>query len=64
MLSRLEPGKNADTEEKKVYRDLAGSVYSWYGDRKERKELEAAIGLYAYMVRIAEIRGRKLNVQQ
>lgn len=59
MLSRLEPGKNADTEEKKVYRDLAGSVYSWYGDRKERKELEAAIGLYAYMVRDRRNQGEK-----
>ena len=51
MLSRLEPGENAESKEKQTYRELAGSVYRWYGDMKERKELEAAIGLYAYSVR-------------
>ena len=50
-LSRLEPRKNAGDEEKQLYKEFSGSVYGWYGDRKERRELEAAIGLYAYSVR-------------
>ena len=52
-LSRLEPRKNAGTgeKEKQLYKEFSGSVYGWYGDRKERRELEAAIGLYAYSVR-------------
>lgn len=51
MLSRLEPGRKASDEEKEVYKNFKDSVYGWYDREEERRELEAAIGLYAYSIR-------------
>ena len=50
-LARLEPGQNATDEAKEKYRDFSHDMYKWIKKEKDRKELIAAIYIYAYSVR-------------
>ena len=54
LLARLEPGKNADPEEKKRYKEFADKMSGWINSESDRRQLITAIQLYVYMTRNKE----------
>lgn len=59
ILSRLEPGKEADKEQKEAYKEFSAKMYEWYrgeGSEADRRHLKTAITLYVYLTREREER--------
>ena len=54
LLARLEPGKNADAEEKEHYSVFSRNMYEWINRIDDRNQLITAIQLYVYMIRNKE----------
>ena len=54
VLSRLEPDKNAEPEEKTRYRHFADKLTLWIRNERDRRHLKTAMTLYAYMRRNEE----------
>ena len=54
MLSRLEPGKDAEPEEKAEYQAFSKNIYRWIQNDKDSRELKTAINIYVYMKREVE----------
>lgn len=54
LLSRLEPAKDALTEQKEAYRKFAECMYRWRENEEDVKQLIMAIYLYVYIRRDKE----------
>lgn len=59
LLSRMEPEKEAEPEEKEAYREFSARMYQWIKNEKDCRQLKTAISLYAYMVREKEAAGNE-----
>lgn len=55
LLSRMEPGDKATSEQKELYRKFSKNMYLWYNNEKSKRELKTAINIYAYMNRNEEM---------
>jgi len=53
-LARLEPAKEASSEQKKSYREFSKNMYAWIQDEKDSRELKMAINIYVYLHRKEE----------
>ena len=54
ILSRLEPGREAKTEQREAYRIFSQKMYPWYKSEEDRRQLVTAIYLYVYLNRKKE----------
>lgn len=54
LLSRLEPGKEADPAQKEEYRLFSEKMVRWIGQEEDCRQLKTAINLYAYLTREKE----------
>ena len=54
ILSRLEPGREAKTEQREAYRIFSQEMYPWYKNEEDRRQLVTAIYLYVYLNRKKE----------
>lgn len=57
ILSRLEPGKEAEKEQRDAYREFSSKMYQWYqgeGSDADCRHLKTAMTLYAYLTREKE----------
>lgn len=54
LISRLAPKEEAPESEKDLYQRFADHMFHWIQNRVDRKQLETAIILYAYLVRQKE----------
>lgn len=51
LLSRMEPGASAKTEEKEAYMEFSNKMYRFINNEKDRRELKMAINIYVYLHR-------------
>ena len=51
LLSRMEPGRDAEPDMKELYRNFSQKVYAWYPNDEDRRQLITAIYLYVYLTR-------------
>ena len=51
LLSRMEPGNEADEIQKKAYGEFSEKMLKWVLSGKDRAELKTAITIYAYLTR-------------
>ncbi len=52
LLSRMEPDKKTDSQEKiDLYKNFSGKMFKWYQNIEDRKELVMAIYIYVYLNR-------------
>lgn len=54
LLARMEPGEQAEPEEKARYREFSRKMYQWVKQEKDCRQLRTAINLYAYKIREKE----------
>ena len=54
VLSRLEPGKDAPSEEKARYKHFADKLTEWIKNEQDRRQLKTAMTLFAYLIRNEE----------
>lgn len=54
ILSRLEPDQDADPSQRQAYKEFSGSMYRWFGNETDSRQLKTAIQLYVYLKREKE----------
>lgn len=60
LLSRMEPGEEADAKQKNSYQKFSKNMYEWSQTDKDRRELITAIYLYVYLRRSEEEEGQSV----
>ena len=54
LLARMEPGRRAKPAQQEAYRAFSRSLYRWYREPEDRRQLITAIYLYVYQTRVRE----------
>lgn len=54
LMSRMEPGYDAKSEDKQRYTEFSKKMVEWIQNSDDRKQLESAITIYTYIIRETE----------